>query len=74
VKTIFSEMEVSYMRRETKQEINEIEEMPNENEYPTIEDTEDAREKLKNNRSPGPDNMISELFKITQKVRVYNSP
>jgi hypothetical protein len=42
--------------------------MPNENEYPTTEDTKDATEKLKNNRSPGPDNMISELFKITQNT------
>lgn len=60
------------MRKEAVQEINEVEEMKNENEYPTIEDTKDATEKLKNNRSPGPENMISELFKITQKV--YNSP
>jgi hypothetical protein len=33
-----SEMEVSHMRKETEQEtkINEVEEMPNENEYLTI--------------------------------------
>jgi hypothetical protein len=42
-----AEMEVSYMRKETEQETNEVEEMPNENEYLTTEDIKDAIEKLK---------------------------
>jgi hypothetical protein len=31
-------MEVSHVRNETEQETNKLEETPNENEYPTIED------------------------------------
>jgi mannosyltransferase OCH1-like enzyme len=62
-----SEMEVSHTRKETEQEINDVEEMSNEKEYLIIEDIEDAIEKLKNNRSSGPDN-ITELFKIKQNV------
>jgi hypothetical protein len=56
------EMEASHMRKETVQESKEVEDMPNENEneYPTIEDIKNAIEKLKNNRSPGPDNIIAE--------------
>lgn len=41
-------MEVSYMRKETEQESKEREEMPNENEYPAIEDITDATEKTGN--------------------------
>jgi hypothetical protein len=38
--------------------------MPNENEYPAIEDIKNATEKLKNNSLPEPDNIIAELFQI----------
>jgi hypothetical protein len=52
-------MEVSYVRKETEQETNKVKEMLNENEYPTTEDVKDAIQKLKNNRSPAPDNMYN---------------
>jgi hypothetical protein len=61
-------MEVSYVRTETEQETNEVEEMLNANECTTTEDINDATEKLQNNRSPGPDNIIAELFQIKQNV------
>jgi hypothetical protein len=63
-----SEMDANCMRKETEQETNEVEEMLNENEYLTIEDIKEAIEKLKNNRSPGPDNIIAELFRTEQNA------
>jgi hypothetical protein len=48
-------MEVSHTRKEREQETKEGEK-PNENEY--------AAAKLTNNRSPEPDNIITELFQI----------
>jgi hypothetical protein len=56
------------MTKETEQETNEVEEMANENECLTIEDIKDAIEKLKNSRSPGPDNITAKLFKINHNV------
>jgi cell fate regulator YaaT (PSP1 superfamily) len=41
-----SEMEVCYMRKETEQDTNEVEEMPNANEYLTTDDSKDATEKI----------------------------
>jgi hypothetical protein len=58
----------SHMRKETEQGTNEVEEMPNENEYLTIEDIKDAIGKLKNYRLSGPDNIMAELFTIKQNV------
>jgi hypothetical protein len=58
----------SYVRKETEQEANEVEEMLNENEGITTEDNKDAMVKLKNNRSAGPDNIIAELIQIKQNV------
>jgi hypothetical protein len=43
-----SEMKVSHMRKETEQESNEVEEVPNENEYTTMEDITNATEKTNN--------------------------
>jgi hypothetical protein len=57
-----------YMRKETKQETNEVEEMSNENECRNIGESKDKLEKLKIDRSPGPVNIIAELFKIKQNV------
>jgi hypothetical protein len=51
-------MEIIYVWKETEQETLEVEEIPNENEYPRIEDTKDTIEKLKTNRSSGPDSLI----------------
>jgi hypothetical protein len=61
-------MEVSYVGKETEQEAKEVKEMPNENEYPSIEDIKDKIKKLKINSSSGQDNIIAELFTIKQNV------
>jgi hypothetical protein len=49
-----------------EQENKEIEEIRNENEYKTIDDVKNAIKRVRNNRSPGPDNIIAELLKINQ--------
>jgi hypothetical protein len=39
-------MKVNFMRKGTEQETNKVEEIPTENECPTIEDIKDATENL----------------------------
>jgi hypothetical protein len=40
----------------------------NDNKPPTIDNVRRAIERLKNNRSPGPDSIIAELLKIKQEI------
>jgi hypothetical protein len=49
-------------------EREEIEEQWNENEAPKTDEVKKATERLKSNRSPGPDNIIAELLKTKQKI------
>jgi hypothetical protein len=45
-------MVINYVWKETEQQANEVEEIPNENEYWSIEEIKDAIKKLKINRWP----------------------
>jgi sorting nexin-29 len=49
-------------------EREEIGEQQNENEAPKIDEVKKAIERLKTNRSPGPDNIIAELLKTKQEI------
>lgn len=49
--------------RKTGKDIKRTGEQWNENMPPTIDDVRKATERLKNNRLPGPDNIIAQLLK-----------
>jgi hypothetical protein len=49
-------------------ETEEIEEQRNENEAPKIDQVKKAIERLKSNKSPGPDNITAKLLKAKQEI------
>ncbi|GFG38153.1 hypothetical protein Cfor_04817 [Coptotermes formosanus] len=49
-------------------ETEEIEEQRNENEAPKIDQVKKAIERLKSNKSPGPDNITAKLLKTKQEI------
>jgi hypothetical protein len=62
---------IQELGRRLEKEMEGIEGEYNENEPPTIDDVRKAIHKLKNNRSPVPDNIIAELVKTKQCCLLY---
>jgi hypothetical protein len=61
-------MEISQELEASGNEREETEEQQNENEAPKIDEVKKAIERLKSNRSPGPDNIIAELLNTKQEI------